>query len=113
MGFLVEAREARLVWNVAQAAFEIVGPAVIAADEGACAARVARDLHAAMAAGVAEGAHLAVDATHHDDRRARCLAGDVGAVLRQRRRRAEWRGEASQHTLDLRRESLVRSVVGD
>ena len=39
MRLLVEAREALLVRDVAQPAFEIVGPAVIAADEGARAAR--------------------------------------------------------------------------
>ena len=39
MRLLVETREAFLVRDVAQPAFEIVGPAVIAADEGARAAR--------------------------------------------------------------------------
>ncbi len=113
MRLLVEAGKARLVRDMAQAAFQIVGPAVIAADEGARAARIARHLHAAMAAGVAEGAHLAVDAAHHDGRRARRVARDVGADLGQRRRRAERRRRAPQHALDLRGQPLLRLVVGD
>ena len=113
MRLLVEAWKTVLVRDVAQPAFEIVGPAVIAADEGPGAARPARDLHAAMPAGIAEGAHLPIDAADHDDRRARRLARDVGARLGQRRRRAERRRRAAQYPLDLCEESLLRPIVRD
>ena len=54
---LVEAREAVLVRHVPQSTVESVGPAVIAAHEGLLAAGALGELRAAMAAGVAEGAH--------------------------------------------------------
>jgi hypothetical protein len=113
MRLLVETREAFLVRDVTQPALEIVGPAVIAADEGARASGAARYLHAAMPASVAEGPDLAVGPAHHDDRRTGRFAGDVRARLRQRRRRTERSGRAPQDACDLRRKSLCRSIVRD
>ena len=82
MSVLVEAGKSLLVRDVPQVALEIVRPAVIAADQGPGAAAARRHLHAAMAAGVSERPHRAVDAAHRDDRRAGAVARDVGADFR-------------------------------
>ena len=113
MRLLVEAGEARFVRDVAQPSFEIVGPAVIAADEGARAAGAACDLHAAMPAGVPEGPDLAVVATHHDEGNAGRLARNVGADLRQGSGRTERRRRAAQDALELGLQALGAAVVGD
>src|SRR5262249_31679837 len=109
-GALVEAREAVLVGHVSERAVEAVGPPVVAAREAARAPRSLRDLVAAMATGVAEGAHAPVLAAHDDERSARGLARDVGAGLGKRRARTEGDGPAAQHGLDLAGEALRRAV---
>ena len=109
---LVETGEAVLARDVAQRAIEPVGPGVIGAGEGALASLALLQLHAAVAAGVAETAHHAVAAAHHQQRRADRRARDVGARLGQRRRRTEGHRHAAQH-LDLGREPLGRMIVLD
>ena len=89
-----------LVRDVAQLAFEVVGPAVIAADEGPRAARAARDLHAAMAAGVAEGADLAVGRRAPRPAARRPPRGRRTSPTPAGRRGTERRRRAAQHALD-------------
>ncbi len=93
---LVDAGKAVFVRDVAQPAFDGVGPGVVRADEGLGAALALREPGAAVAAGIAERAHLAVRAAHRQDRHAGGVARDPGTGFRQRRRRTERHRQAAQ-----------------
>jgi len=78
VGFPVQAGEAAFFgWDMAQAAVEVIHPAVIAADKGFGAALALGQFDAAMAAGIAKGANDAVLAPHGDNGHTGCQAGHV------------------------------------
>ena len=108
----VEVREAVGVGHVAQTAVEAVRPRVVRADERLGAARPVDELGAAMAAGVAERAHASGGIADGQDRCSGGVAGDVRPGVRERGRRAQRRGVAAQHPLELGAEPFGRSVVG-
>ncbi len=102
-----------LVRHVAQGAVETVGPAVIPTDERLLAAAAVRQHGAAVAAGIAEGAHPAVAAAHGEERRLGRIARDVGSRARQSRRRTERGRVATQHQLELGGEAALGAIVLD
>src|SRR5262245_21522298 len=64
---LVEAGEPILVGHVTETTIEAVGPSVIATDKSLLAARSFRQLRAAIAAGVGDGAEQAVTVPNGDE----------------------------------------------
>jgi hypothetical protein len=96
-----------------QLAVEIVGPAVIGADELAgMAMLVVADARAAMAAEIVEGADLAVLAAHHDDHLRADPPGEVVAALWDRAGVAGEQPAAVEDVAQVRLEHLGRGVEG-
>ena len=109
----VEAGEAHLVGGAQKLAGEIVGPAVIGADEGAGIAAALRHRRAAMAADVGEGPDLAVGAAGHQHRHAGHVLGEVVAGLGQPRRQAHEDRPLAEQPVALQAGALAAGIGRD
>ena len=112
MGCLVDVGKGVLAGNTPQPAIQAIGPGMVRAGEGLAAAFAAGHLHAPVPAGVDEGAHDSLVVPHHQQRGARCGAGDETARLGQRRRGAKRNGRPAQQG-DLGIEAGPAEIVTD
>ena len=98
MGGFVDIGKTAAPRRMAECTVKTVGPGVIGANEGPRAATALGHRHAAMAAGVAEHAHLTVFAAHRQQGRPGGAAGDVIADPWQRRRRTKRHRQPAQQS---------------